>query len=581
MAAGRAEAAVAFRSHGGHGRDGGFLPNLCRVMTIPRSRGKGRRAARPPARPLRDAPAGPRGSRVRRVDDEAQRLAGVGSWEWNAVRDVVSWSPELYRIYGLQPDEPVGGYEGFLRRVHPDDRELTRNVISSAFRDGGPFACDHRIVRGDGAVRMLQTRGGAARGRGGAVVRLVGCCMDVTAQWETRRRLEESLSLLNATLDSTADGIFAIDLSGKVVICNRRALTLWNLPVALAARSDLPAMIDYVRGQLADPEAFVENERRLQADPDAKGLDTIRFKDGRIFERYTQPQRQGDRVIGRVCSFRDVTAREKAVKALKTLAAGLEQRVRERTAELRAEAEKLARSNGELEMFATAASHDLRAPLRRIAAFTELLAGRAGKKLDPAELALLGRIRAAAADMNALVADLLALSRASREQLPVEEVDLDAALAEILSILAPVLAAARGTVESTRLPKVRGQPALWRSLLCNLIGNALKFRDPGRPPRVRVGFQRSSDGGALLTIEDNGIGFTAGQAREIFRPFQRLHTSTEFEGSGIGLTICERIVERWGGRISACGEPGKGATFEILLPASALASAGPGRADPR
>lgn len=341
----------------------------------------------------------------------------MGSWTWDAVADVVSWSEELRRIYGLLPGEPVGGYEDFLGRVHPDDRERTKEVVAAAFRDGAPFNYDHRIVRGDGAVRMLQTRGGVVRGAGDAVARMVGCCMDVTEQWETRRKLEDSLSLLRATLDSTADGIFVVDLSGKVVVSNRRALALWNIPAALAARSDLPAMIEYVRGQLEDPEAFLESERRLQADREAKGVETIRFKDGRIFERYTQPQRQEDRIVGRVYSFRDVTERDRTLRALKKGAAELEERVRQRTAGLRAEADRLARANNELETFSAAASRDLSAPLRRISAFSELLERRAGAKLDPEELAMLGRIRGAATDMTRLISDLLG----ARDRAPLQK----------------------------------------------------------------------------------------------------------------------------------------------------------------
>jgi PAS domain S-box-containing protein len=245
---------------------------------------------------------------------EAQRVAHIGCWEWDATRNVVAWTEELYAIYGLARGEFGGTYEAFLSHVHPDDRERTRAVVFDAFRRGTPFIYDHRIVRPDGVVRMLHTRGAVAVDSAGKPVRLIGCCWDVTDLWEADRELERSLSLLQATLDSTADGIVVVDLEGKVVSINRRALALWDIPERLAASGDLWALVDHVGPSIDDPEGFVRNERELLADRETERLDTIRFKDGRVFERYSQPYLIGGAVAGRVCSFRDVTERERLLR---------------------------------------------------------------------------------------------------------------------------------------------------------------------------------------------------------------------------------------------------------------------------
>jgi PAS domain S-box-containing protein len=255
---------------------------------------------------------------------EAQRIAHVGSWEWDATRNAVTWSDELYSIYGLERDEFGATYESFLERVYPDDREYTGRVIFDAFRTARPFVYDHRIVRKDGSVRMLHTRGEVLPDGSGKPARLVGCCWDVTDLHEAQREAERSLSLLRATLDSTEDGIFAVDLQGSIVQMNARALELWQVDSDLAATRDTWALIDHIRDRLADPEGFIAREKMLLADHETTALDTIRFKDGHVFERYTTPQRLGGEVVGRVCSFRDVTARERLLGGALVLAGASE-----------------------------------------------------------------------------------------------------------------------------------------------------------------------------------------------------------------------------------------------------------------
>lgn len=497
------------------------------------------------------------------IDSEAQRLGHVGSWQWDALRDEVTWSHELYRIYGLKPGEFSGTYEAFLRHVHPDDQAFTREVIGKAFREGKPFAYDHRIVRPDGEVRMLQTRGDVVPGPGGKVVRMVGCCLDVTEQWRTRRELDESTALLRATLEATHDGVFVVDLSGKVVLINRRALELWRVPETLAARGDLQALIDYGAEQVDDPAAFRARENELSSRPELSGTDTVRCKDGRVFERHTRPQRLKGAVVGRVCSFRDVTARERALSGLKRLAAELEARVRRRTQDLE-------RSNADLDAFACTASHDLNAPLRKINAYAQLLQSRAAGKLDAEERGLLDRIAKSISTMTVLIADLLALSRASREPLTAEDVDLNAVLAESISDAEPALAATGGKIEAGPLPRTRSRASLWRRLFNNLIGNALKFRAPDRAPVIVVRSRRDQDGSAVISVRDNGIGFDPKYSRDIFLPFRRLNPVSSFEGSGLGLAICARIVDRFDGEIWAESEPGKGSTFFVKLPAASV-----------
>jgi PAS domain S-box-containing protein len=255
---------------------------------------------------------------------EAQRVAHVGSWQWEVGSDTVSWSAELYRIYGVSPGQFDGSYRGFLARVHPDDLEHTEMVVRQAVENVTPFIYDHRILRPDGSIRMLHTRGDVLADADGKPLRLVGSCWDVTERWEATERLERSISLLQSTLEATADGILVVSLPGVVTALNRRLRALWRLPDEVSEGSRIADILTMVRDQLADPEQFSCSVRELYGQPELERLDILRFADGRVFERYSRPQRDGGEIVGRVCSFRDVTQRERLLKSAEAARAAAE-----------------------------------------------------------------------------------------------------------------------------------------------------------------------------------------------------------------------------------------------------------------
>lgn len=467
----------------------------------------------------------------------------------------------------------LGRSESELRRLtfqevtHPDD-------LSGCVKDFGclvageidHFEMEKRFLRKDGAFVWSHTIVTAVRS--GRAVAMIGMAIDISE----RRKAQEELSRLKnelevrvrertaalsfqaaqlaAQLESSPDAILVVDAQGRIVSRNKRFGELWRIPEAVLTTGSDEEALESVLALLVDPGGFLERVRHLYRHREEKSFDELRLRDGRVFERYSSPVTGSDgRYFGRVWHFQDVTERAR------------------HDAEIREKNEALARSNAELEMYAYAASHDLSAPLRKIIAFGELLMYRARAKLDAADLDYIERMRKAAAAALKLVTDMLTLSRIGRDPLPLAEVDLNTVLEEAKAELAGELEDVR--IEAGPLPVLSAHASLLHALLTNLLSNSAKFRSPDRPLLVRIDLRAEGDQ-LLLTVADNGIGFDRVYADKIFEPFLRLHAASDFAGSGIGLAICRRVATRYGGTIAAEGEPGKGATFTVRLPAAML-----------
>jgi len=239
---------------------------------------------------------------------------------------------------------------------------------------------------------------------------------------------------------------------------------------------------------------------------------------------------------------------------------------------LEAQHSELMRSNAALDEFASVASHDLQEPLRKILTFGERLIASGGTTLQGDSRKYLERMLGAADRMRTLVDDLLLYSQISTRGQSFVPTDLGWIAREVITDLESAIADEGATVEVGQLPVLDADPMQMRQLLQNLLGNALKYRKKEEPPVVFLNGARVGNRHWTITVRDNGIGFNDQYAEKIFKMFERLHGRMEYTGSGIGLAICRKIVERHGGTIGAKGTPGQGATFTVTLPAAQVTS---------
>ena len=375
----------------------------------------------------------------------------------------------------------------------------------------------------------------------------------------TERKQADVISIrLAAIVESSVDAIIGKDLQGIITSWNKGAQTIFGYTADEMMGSSILRLIPANR--YGEETQILETVRRGDT---VEHLETLRqAKDGRLIDVVVSASPIKDalgRVIGVSKVAHDITERKAAEEKIRLLNAELEQRVVERTAQLQA-------ANQELEAFSYSVSHDLRAPLRHVVGFVELLQKEVAATLPEKSLRHLTTISKSAKRMGDLIDDLLRFSRIGRSEMVKTEVDLNKLVAETLNDLQEDTKERNIAWNIHPLPTVWADRPLLRQVLFNLICNAVKFTGTRAEARIEIGTDPGDAGETVVFVRDNGAGFDPQYMPKLFRVFQRLHSQTEFEGTGIGLANVQRIIQRHGGWVRADGVVDGGATFSFSLP---------------
>jgi len=474
--------------------------------------------------------------------DMVLRGANDGWWDWDLLLDEMSVSPRWWEMLGHAPQGSRGTPDLWRSRVHPDDRnrieaELAHNLAS----DQITVQHEIRLRHAKGHYLPILIRGYILRDFSGRALRMSGTNTDLTEI----RRFEATLQ---AMFDLSPLGKCRTEDDGRILDVNAALLDMLGMSRAALVGTILPGIVP----QPGPGEEGLQRERLESAGLYGPFETTLPRSDGgSVAVRLRGVQIKVDGTTGSIYTIVEDIGEERAVML------ALEERTRD-----------LARSNADLEQFAYVASHDLREPLRMVSGFLGLLERRFAPNLDAEGVQFIAFAKEGAQRMDRLILDLLDFSRIGRAGARQETVSVQTIAENAIGNLAlrieesgaeividPALAEAR----------VNGDPTQLTSLFQNLIGNALKYRNPDRPPSIRL-IGRVEAGMWQISVVDNGIGIEPEYFDRVFRIFQRLHTRDQFEGTGIGLAVCRKIVEQHGGLIWIESVPGEGSTFSFTLP---------------
>jgi PAS domain S-box-containing protein len=467
--------------------------------------------------------------------------------------DYTGTTPELMEGWGWQSVHDPDAL--------PDVLERWKESIAT----GKAFDMVFPLRGADEKFRQFLTRIEPVKDADGNVIQWCGTNTDITERQQMEEALRASERLYRAIGESIDYGVWVCAPDGKNIYASESFLKLVGITQQECS--------DFGWGNVLHPEDAERTIAAWQECVRTGGTWDIEHRflgvDGRwhpILAQGVPVRDEAGEIVYWAGINLDISARQQIEDELRKSRDELELRVEERTAEIRTFMTKLEHSNQALQDFASIASHDLQEPLRKVISFGNMLRQKYNDSLGQTGNDYLSRILGATERMQSLLKGLLEYSRVTTKADPFVEVDLRKIVGEVLSDLEVRIHRTGAEVLVSELPLVHGDPTQLRQVFQNLIGNALKFHRDGEKPVIEVR-SAETDGKLQIVVEDNGIGFEEQYTDKIFAPFQRLHgRSSQYEGTGMGLAICKKIVERHGGSITAQSKPNEGARFIVTFP---------------
>ena len=475
--------------------------------------------------------------------DLAVKGMSAGLWDWESVSGASFWSDQFRRILGI-PMEVEASDSAFISRIHPDDQDLVHQDIQRHYNDKTPHDMEFRMRHEDGHYIWVHGTGQAAWNEEGAPIRMAGSITDISAKKYAEDALVRSEELNNLAVRGMSVGLWDWNINtGEITTSYKMHEILgWNFGSEFVARFD--DFVARVHPEDIEKVTMATNNHLVHRVPYDVEYRLQMEADSYIWLHASGQAKWDDdgaptRMVG---SIANIDARKRAE-------------------------EKLIQSNAELERFAYVASHDLQEPLRMVRNFTQILNEEYGAKFDAQAREYMGFIVNGATRMQALVNDLLEYSRADKSELEMQDIECQSIMRAVEENLRQVLDESGGQVHYQDLPTVWANPVQLLRLLQNLVGNALKYRRKDVKPDISVEVIEGEDRW-LFSVADNGIGIKEEYLDQIFVLFKRLHRNNEYQGTGIGLAICKKVVENMGGEIWAESEYGVGTTFYFTIPKS-------------
>ncbi|NET27838.1 PAS domain S-box protein [Okeania sp. SIO1I7] len=499
---------------------------------------------------------------------EAQRVAHIGNWEFDVKTQKLTWSKELFRMFGLDPNQPEPPYAEYLQIIHPDDLNLLEQQVESAIANGTPYTIDYRIVCADGSIRYHEGRAEIERNAKGQVIRLFGTALDITERKQAEDHLRELSTRLNLAVESAGIGIWDFDIIQNILIWDKRMYELYGITPGSftnvreawlnTLHPDDRAMVETASMQAWRGDKDYNTEFRV-IHPDGS---THFIKASALVQRNLQGEAQ--RMIG--INY-DITEQKQAEATLKQTN------------------EELARATRLKDEFLASMSHELRTPLNAILGMSEALQEEVFGTINEQQLKALQTIEDSGSHLLELINDILDVAKieSGRIELDYTQVSIYHLCQSSITFVKQLALKKRIQLE-TRLPQ--NLPVLLvderriRQALINLLNNAVKFTPNGGRITLSVNLKQSplnpdvSDfpwpNYIQIAVIDTGIGITLENLKKLFQPFIQIDSALnrEYNGTGLGLALVKRIVDLHGGQVGVTSEVGVGSCFTMDIPYS-------------
>jgi len=490
--------------------------------------------------------------------NRSQAIAHLGSWELDLASGNLFWSDEIFNLFEIDKAQFAASYEAFLNAIHPDDREAVNQAYTRSLETREPYEVAHRLLMADGRIKWVNERCETFFDEQGKALRSVGTVQDVTERKLIENALHQSVAYNKLLFADSRVAMVVVDAStGRYIDCNQAAVQIYGLPDRESVIGRTPLDVSDVRQYDGEESASAVRSKIALALEIGSVMFEWRHRrpDGKVWDASVNLMRlQQNEKTYLLFTLEDITEQKRFGE------------------ELRSKGEALQRSNSDLERFAYSVSHDMRQPLRAVSGHLQLLQRSMKNKLDDDERENMNFALDGARRMDSMIVSLLDYSRVGRKTEAKALMPARTALDDALGFLEPLIHDASAEVSIVgEWPKVYASRDELTRLFQNLVGNGIKFCEQGKTPQVEI--ESGVDGGIWrVRVRDHGIGIDPQQIDRLFQFFSRLQARTRFDGTGMGLALCRRIVEHHGGKIWVESEgEGKGSTIAFELPLSVAA----------